>query len=261
MIFVVFLVPLGMYLLLLGHLNRQSRPVFVSGPMDFIGVLCAASGFLFFGGPAVLSGLHESWRSFWLLGETASRESLLAQWRFWVFLFALYFAVVVVGSALVFRRRRAQTSIYNVEPAAVEAALEEVCQRLGLSPIRSGRTYVFGPGLEQARPSSPEGIQPPHALHGVTARRDVPATADEYAGQAAVLEVEPFRATRHVTLTWDPHDSPLRSAVEEELDARLSAAGAPYHDTSLWLTMAGYCVLGVALFTAALLVVRAILAR
>ena len=31
------------------------------------------------------------------------------------------------------------TSIYNVEPALVEAALEEVCQQYGLSPIRSGR--------------------------------------------------------------------------------------------------------------------------
>src|SRR5215210_6898917 len=96
LIFVVFLLPLGLYLLLLGQLNRQPRPVFLSGTLDFVGILFAASGFLLFGGPAVLTSLNESWRQFWLLGEnTISRDGLLAQWQFWVFLSLLYFTVVV----------------------------------------------------------------------------------------------------------------------------------------------------------------------
>jgi len=101
-IFVVCFVPLGLYLLLLGHINRQSRPVVVSGTLDFIGVLFAASGFLLFGGPAILTGLNENWRSFWLLGDPAvSRDSLLAQWQFWVFLWALYFlCIAVLGDGL-----------------------------------------------------------------------------------------------------------------------------------------------------------------
>ena len=100
MIFVVFLVPLGLYLLLLGHFNRQGRPVFVSGPLDFVGILFAASGFLMFGGPAILTSLNESWRSFWLLGDgnAVSRDSLLAQWQFWIFLSVLYFVGVVTVS-------------------------------------------------------------------------------------------------------------------------------------------------------------------
>ena len=264
MIFVVFLVPLGLYLLLLGHLNRQSRPVFVSGPMDFVGVLFAASGFLLFGGPAILTSLNESWRSFWLMGDV-SRDSLLAQWRFWVFLSALYFLVVVIGSGFVLYRRRQMTSIYNVEPAQVESALDDVCKHYALSPIRSGNVYVFGPGLEEPPVPSPEGIQAPHAVAGMTqklARLDRPPNlADEFAGQTAVLELESFRAMRHVTLRWDPADSPLRAVIEQELERRLGEAGAPYHETSIWLSMAGYLVLGTSLFAAALLVTRSILMR
>jgi hypothetical protein len=262
-IFVVFLIPLGLYLLLLAHFNRQSRPIFVSGPTDFIGILFAASGFLMFGGPAILTSLNESWRSFWLLAETASRESLLAQWRFWVFLSVLYFAVVVAGAGFVLYRRRQMTSIYNVEHAQVAAALEEICKEHGLSPIRSGDVYVFGPGLESPPEPSPEGIQPPHAVAGMAqkiARLDRPGSpADEYAGQTAILELETFRAMRHVTLRWDPADSPLRAVIEDALERRLAEAGAPYHETAVWLTMAGYLMLGASLFAAAFLVVRSIL--
>ena len=93
--------------------------------------------------------------------------------------------------------------------AEVDALLDEACKEFGLSPIRSGNVYVFGPGLEAPPPApSPEGIQAPHAVAGMTqkvARLDRPATlADEFAGQTAVLELESFRATRHVTLRWDP---------------------------------------------------------
>lgn len=269
MIFVVFLVPLGLYLLLLGHLNRQPRPVLVSGTLDFIGILFASSGFLLFGGPAILTGLNESWRTFWLLGEhRANRESLLAQWQFWVFLSALYYVAVVAGVAVGFWRRRQLTSIYNVEPAVVEGTLEEVCEGCGLSPIRSGNVFVFGPGFEQVpQPgSSAEGIQAPHALPMLAKRAgprlDVPEKpGDEFLGQSAVLEVESFPAMRHVTLRWEPGDSPLRGVVEADLDRRLAVAGAPYHETGLWLTLAGYAVLGLALGAAAMLAVVALVPR
>jgi hypothetical protein len=269
-IFVVFLVPLALYLLLLGHFNRQPRPVFLSGTLDFIGILFAASGFLLFGGPAILTSLNESCRRFWLLGEnTISRDSFLAQWQFWVFLSLLYFAVVVVGCSFVFRRQRHLTSIYNVEPALVESTLEEICEQYGLAPIRSGNVFVFGPGLEQLPDApSPEGIQAPHSLPTLvqktapSRRLDIPASlSEEFVGQSAVLEVETFQALRHVTLRWDPADSPLRGVLERELERRLGLAGAPYHETGLWLTLAGYGLLCLALFTAVLLVLRTLLVR
>ena len=155
MILVACLLPLAFYLILLGFLNRRRRPVMVWGVWDFIGVLFAASGFLLFGGPAVLSGLHERWRYFWLFGEGTPTTSGTGGWQFWVFLSVLYFAVVVAGCAAVFAGQRRLTSVYNVEPAGVGRALAEVCDQLGLDPVRSGNLYLFG--LALAAPSERPG--------------------------------------------------------------------------------------------------------
>jgi hypothetical protein len=269
-IFVVFLLPLGVYLLVLAHINRQPRPVFVSGTWDFVGILFAASGFLLFGGPAVLSAVSENWRMFWLLGDTAAaRASLLGQWSFWLTLSVVYFVLVVGGSAVILLRQRPLTSIYNVEPDLVEGALEEVCQQLGLAPIRSGGLFVFGLTLEQldVGPDAPGGIQAPHALPYLAPQAEArpverPAgPGEELVGQSAVLEVEPFGLLRHVTLRWEPHDSPLRPVIEAELRRRLVALGAPYHDTAVVLTLIAYGVLGLALFIGFVLVLRLFLLR
>ena len=80
---------------------------------------------------------------------------------------------------------------------------------------------------------------------------------DEFIGQSAVLEVESFRLLRHVTLRWEPSDSPLRNVLEAELDRRLALAGSPEHETSVWLLLVSYAILGATLFLAVLLLVRA----
>jgi hypothetical protein len=268
-IFIVFLIPLGVYLLVLGYINRQPRPVFVSGTWDFIGILFAGSGFLLFGGPAVLSSLNESWRHFWLLGETSgARDNLLEQRLFWLTLSALYFLLVVAGSALILWRQRHRTSIYNVEPALVEAVLEEVCEQHGLAPIRSGNLFVFGLSLDRPAfpPAAPaEGIQAPHALPLLAQKAPVVASGERpdeiLVGQNAVLEVEPFETMRHVTLRWDPADSPLRPVIEAELQRRLQVLGAPYHDTGTILTLIGHGVLGLSLLIGFALVLRQFLMR
>ena len=100
LIFVAFFVPLAVYLLVLGHINRRPRPVLVSGAVDFIGLLFAGSGFLLFGGPAVLSSVNERWRLFWLLGDAGSLTGLDHAWRLGLVLSLLYFVVVVAGIAL-----------------------------------------------------------------------------------------------------------------------------------------------------------------
>ncbi len=269
MIFVLCLVPLALYLLVLSYINRQPRPVLVSGTWDFIGILFAASGFLLFGGPAVLSGLSEGWRMFWLLGESgAVRDSLAGQWIFWITLSALYFVLVVAGSGYALYRQRHLTSIYNVEPSLVAGALEEVCARLGLEPIRSGNLFVFGLALERHAPASPEGIQAPHALPylaagPVAAGKAEPAggPGEALVGQSAVLEIESFRPLRHATLRWDPADSPLRPVIEAELDRRLGVLGAPYHETGAILSLLGYGLLGLSLFAGVVLVLRALLVK
>ena len=259
MIFVAFLVPLALYLLLLGWVNRQPRPMFVSGPIDFVGVLFAASGFLLVGGPAALSAANENWRMFWLLGETASpaEGALEAPRQAWMIVAGLYFVVVVAVCAVVLWRRRAITCVYNVEPAAVDSALAEACARLGLAPIRSGGLYVFGLSAGPGEVRHPEGIQAPHVR---PRSGQAPVRSEEYGGQSGILEVEPFEAMKHVTLRWEPADTPLRAAVEGELERRLAAAGSPYHETAGWLGLMGSSLLVLSAAVLFVLVLRRLMA-
>jgi hypothetical protein len=270
LIFVAFLVPVALYLLILGYINRQPRPMIVSGTWDFIGALFASSGFLLCGGPAVLSSLSERWRAFWLLGEGSTVEALSTAGTIELVLAVLYFLLVIGIAALVLWRRRGLTSIYNVEAAGVEETLVEICSQLGLEPIRSGNLFVFGLSLETQRPRSAhaEAVQaPPH--FPVTQPQDASGTseetgrtaADKSLGQSAILEVESFNAFKHVTLHWEPHDSPLRAVLEAELDNRLGVTPAPYHDTGLWMTLAGFALLALSMLIVFGLVLRSLLVR
>lgn len=259
MIFVVFLLPLALYLLLLGWVNRQPRPILVSGTIDLVGLLFAASGFLLLGGPAALSSLNERWRLLWLLGDSPgpAEGGLDGARQVGLLLAVLYFLAVVAACAAAFRRRRGMTCVFNAEPAVVESALVEACARLGLEPIRAGGLFVFG--LAQESPGSrPVGIPAPHLLP----RRRVsvlPEAVGELAGQDAILEVESFAPMKHVTLRWEPHDSPLRRAVEAELERGLAAAGSPYHDTGAWLGLAGSGLLVLAMAGLLALLLRRLL--
>lgn len=272
MIFVAFLVPLALYLLLIGWINRQPRPLLVSGTLDFIGILFAASGFLLVGGPAVLSSLNERWRMFWILGEggralwmfgesSGISEGLDGARQLWVFLAALYFFVVIVICGWVLWGRRATTAIYNVEPAVAESAIIEACGHLGLTPIRSGNLFVFGLTLDPSH-EPPAGIQAPHVLpRSDHAIKPESSLAEELGGENAILEVEPFPAMKHVTLRWDPYDSPVRPALEAELARRLSRLGAPYHDTGAWLGLIGSGLLALSMLIVFALMLRTLLLR
>jgi hypothetical protein len=264
LIFVAFIVPLALYLLILSWINRRSRPLMVSGVWDFVGILFASSGFLLLGGPAILGSLSERWRMFWLLGEWSNNEGLASIGQFSVFLSILYFFVVILGSGVVFWRQRHLTSIYNVDPPAVENALQETCNSLGLAPIRSGNLFVFGLPVEGPRSvDRPQGIQAPHylPLAGETVKSAVSeeGIADLFLGQNAILELEPFDAAMHMTLRWEPYDSPLRSVLETELDRRLSQMSVPQHDTALWLSLAGTTLVALAVMIVLAQLIRPLL--
>lgn len=256
MIFLAFFLPLGIYLLVLGSLNSRRHPVVVRGLWDFIGILFAASGFLLFGGPAILSSRSEHWRRFWLLGQGRGEE--IAGPEFWVFLSALYFFAVVGGAAYFLWRHRSLTSVYNADAGLVEQVLLEVCADLGLDPVRSGNLLVFGapPGW----PGGPRGVNgtgiqaspyppttgPVHEPGRGSEKVAVsPArTAVALHGPAYVLEIESFPMLHHVTLRWDPADAPGRAALEDELARRLAAQRIPENEVGAWLTVLGCGLLG-----------------
>ena len=240
MIFLAFLFPLAVYLLVLGVINRRRRPLLVSGVWDGIGLLFAVSGFLLFAGPAVFSSLNERWRMYWLLGQAdAALGRPDGAWQLWVFLSILYFALVIGGAVFYFWRQRHVTAVYNVEAEEVEQTVTAICEGLGLDPVRSGSMFLFGlsPGFApKPRGGSSEHIQAPHYLPvaGHEPKETMPATASQplapdsaVVGQTAILEMDSFPLMSHVTLRWDPADAPLRQLIESELSQQLAETPAP----------------------------------
>lgn len=245
MIFLAFLFPLAIYLLVLGFLNRGRHPLLVSGVWDGIGLLFGVSGFLLFAGPAVLSTLSERWRLFWLFGPAVSIAGADGAWPLWSFLALLYFLVVVGGAALYLRRQRRLTAIYNSNAGLVERTLLDICKKLGMEPVCSGGLFVFG---LSGRPEQTAIVTHPSfdrksAVSIERLTRTDPSNPDGGLDQPAILEVESFPLFHHVTLRWDPAASPLRRVVETELSRRLSETLSDESLLGSWLLTLGFLLL------------------
>src|SRR5438876_961395 len=202
LIFLAFVVPLAVYCLVLSAINRRRHPVVVPGPWDFAGVLFAAAGFLLLGGPAILTGTYEQWRLTWLLGRTRYLQGIGENWNFWITLWFLYFVSIAACSALVLWRRRAQTSIYNIEPAVFEEVLIQVLDRLGLEWLHQGPRRV----LLRFR-------EPPFGNAGSVMDPILVPRHSQPTCPWVTLAVEPFPTMRHVTLHWLCPDEAIRLEV------------------------------------------------
>jgi hypothetical protein len=214
------LLPIAVYLLVLAQINRRPRALLVSGPWDFAGVLFAASGFLLFGGPAILTSLslNETWRRFWLLGRDSSglsNDDLLYTLR--LVLFALYFAGMVAAASVLLWKRRRLTAVYNVDPAVIETVLGETFERWRLPFVQTGNVLTFEP--ESAALSAEK------------------APAAALVDQTTTLEVEVSAGMNHATLLWDPPDSRLRREVETQLGRTLAQTPAPASNVGDWLLL------------------------
>ncbi len=241
MILLAFLLPLAMYLLILGSINRRRHPLLVSGPWDFVGVLFAASGFLLFGGPGALSVLNDRWRESLVFGQNPSSSSATESlWHWWLLLMLAYFVIVVGGSALLLWRSRHQTSLYNVDPETVETLLNRIFERLEVRPLHSGDLYYFG-----TTKSGSLSNQAAETAGGCASLKvqTLPVA------QNVILEVETFRRMWHVTLRWEPAHSPVRQEIERELERELAETPVPAQLLGGWLT-----VLAIGLFLLAFLI-------
>lgn len=276
MILLAFFFPLAVYLLVLGFLNRLRHPTLVSGIWDGVALLFGVSGFLLFSGPAVLSALSEKWRMFWLFGKgEAPLAGADGVWQFWVFLSVLYFVLILAGAAYFFWRQRRLTAVYCAEVEQVENALAAICERLDLHPVRSGGLFLFGlslGGTPERRSSNIERIQAPHYLPTAvraagSIAREIPAasagaTTDRIVlEQSAILEVDGFPLMHHVTLRWDPVDSPLRQVLETELRQRLLETSTDDNNLGSWLITLGSILLAFELIGAFFLIVLRLLVR
>jgi hypothetical protein len=261
LLLIVFAIPVAIYLLILAHLNRGTRPVMVSGPWDFAGILFAASGFLLFGGPALLStlNLHETWRRFWLLGKGA--PGLTDDDRLFIVrlaLFAVYFVVVVTASAFLLWRKRRVTAIYNVDPVLLEAVLDQVLERSAIPFAQTGNVLLFGTtqrlgGPPQASSGAPvsEGSSQEAAFYSAPLypRSNVSDNdglsappASHRPQQTVTLTVDAAPTLAHVTLIWNPADSLLRREIEGQLAHALEETAAPGSALGDWLLIVAYAL-------------------
>jgi hypothetical protein len=262
LIFVAFLFPVAVYCLVLGLINRGSRPLMVSAAWDFVGLLFAASGFLVFGLPALLSGFTEHGRRLVLFGRPPSGEGGAWPW-FWDHfdglcssLFAAggavmlaYFAVVVLGSAYVLWRRQGQTAIYNVHPDMLDEVLAGVLDVAGLTWSRAANRYFIGRAEKLAAPTADEvedisqtSILRPEHLPPPAKRGSYPTSAEDIE-RSAYLEVDPSPALCHVTLRWEAQDGDLRKLVEGELERALAEVRTRHNPAGVWLLTIGTVLL------------------
>jgi hypothetical protein len=262
LIFLAFLLPVAVYLLILGSINRRRGPVLVSGTWDMIGLLFAASGFLLVTGPALLSSGYERWRLFWLLGPQGAAAPDDGGQRLWLYLAGVYFLAVLAVAAHLLWRARASTSVYNVEPADLETALAVACDRLGLAPVRSGNLLVFGAAPATAdEAAAAQGAQASATGTLAAPLRQAGAPVSDLSGQSAVLELDAFPAMRHVTLRWDPAESPLRREVETELERALAETLTPESDLGPILSLSGWALLLLSLVGGVVVVLVRVLAQ
>jgi hypothetical protein len=262
LILLAFLLPVAFYLLILGSINRRAFPVVVSGTWDAIGLLFAASGFLLFGGPGILSSMNERWRLFWLLGQSTTTGAEGA-WQFWIFLSVLYYVVVAVGAGVLLWGRRHVTLVYNVEPPLVERALAVVLDRLSASVnvVRSGALYFFNPPIFPVEAGPAPATAASGAAAGITTQlapaagpgprsgglsSDFP-TPNPDLSRPVVLEIDSSPNLRNVTLYWDPADTAVRHEVDAELKRLLEDTPVPPAELGGWLTTIGLGLLGLCL--------------
>jgi hypothetical protein len=221
LIVVGFLLPLGIYLLILGRVNQRYRPLVVSGVWDAVTLLGGLSGFLLLAGPVVLTSLQERWRRLWILGDRSVLENLDIYRPGWILAALGYFLAVVCIAGWIVRRSRPLTVVYNLEPADFAEILVQACDQVGVhcAPCPGGYRLALGE-------------------------------------QGGIVSVERMDSLKNVTLHWSTEALPLRERVEAELRDVLAAYETPDHWAGLWITLAGLSVLTVALLVAMVVAVR-----
>ena len=180
----------------------------MGGTWEFAGVLFALSGFLLVGGPALLGSFDEQTRGLVarrggqprrptpITGYLDRRSRLLLRRR-----------SRRSGVFLLWRRRL--TSVYNVDARALFTALEQTL-RPGPTLRRIGDSFLIGGARARQRPAARrfKRPNPPRPGQPLPTSRPRPEHT---------LHVDAFPVMRHVTLRWEPADSPVRREVEQEL--------------------------------------------
>jgi hypothetical protein len=133
--------PLTLYLCWLATLNRRPKPTVISGTWDFAFVLAGLSGFLVVGGVLLM----DMTTRYFLRGNFGQLFDNWQTYRKTWLLIALGYLVIVIGMASwTLARRSRWLSVYNIELAEAERALEASLQASGLPLNRVGYRWLDG---------------------------------------------------------------------------------------------------------------------
>ena len=209
----VFLFPLGLYFLILAHLNRGRRPVVVPGVWDSAGLLLGVSGFFLYALPEIL----------WALCQRGFRLTSDVAWNRWWMLWAGYYAFVLSGAALMITLRRPKTAVYHVDPELFAGCFNAALTEEGLTHERDGDNITIRAAAVAGTQAAPDGAS--------TAEPPAPSSGGDI---VAELSIEPFPAMCHVTLHWDEYDPQYRRRIEGRLAAALEHAAPQENPASAW---------------------------
>ncbi len=266
--FLVFLFPLGVYLTLLGGINRLPHPVLVSGTWDGVGLLFASSGFLLAVGPAILRGLYE--KSVVLLLSQEEANSMMDVLSQSGLIWGTYYGLVIVGSVVFLVSRRNKEIIYNIEPQQFDGLLIQALERLPVVWARRGRrvflhrtapTVATAPAGPQEMPAIEAGIVaadvvlPVHT--GQAVGREISAVSE--ADSQLTLGIDPFPALYNITLHWKGPAKDLREELEEEFRKVLPTVYTRDNPTGGWLFSVAGVIFGVLVLGFVLILVIAFL--
>jgi len=144
--------PLALYLCWLSSVNRRPKPTVMPGAWDFAFTLAGLSGFLVVGGILLMdfsnrlllrgnfNEIYQGWQKYW---------------HAWL-LISLGYLIIVIGLASwTLARRSRWLSVYNIDLAEAERALEAAMQSAGLPLTRIGYGWLDGTvGIEPYRGGS-----------------------------------------------------------------------------------------------------------
>jgi hypothetical protein len=251
--FLLWLVfPLAFYCLVLGTINRRAQPLVVAGSWDFVGLLCALSGFLLIAGPWMIRQQFDRAEStiYQRDFENAAKDTpkmesdtneeqkkqksveeqvASAQW-FWWKVWVLYFVIVLGGGALLVWGRRKVAVIYNVDGPAFQDVLTRTLERSGLTWHLNGKRLLV--------------------------RAEGPAEFAE-----AECDVDPFPFMYHVTMSWRRDPSGLRRRVEGELAQQLNELHTYDNPAAGWFLGVASCLFGLVIMGVAIVVLGPFLPR
>lgn len=230
-----FLLPVGVYCLLLASINRRGKPVIVSGALDSISLLFACSGFMVATVPMLVAELYL--RS---LGVSSDlHNSVILVPRSWLILLA-YYLMLLTAATLMILWRTHKTMIYNVDAAQFSIVLERTLAGLGLGATANKPRLIITTAT------------PTHEASSTAITETSPPIASPPDGRYAELLVETFPSMCHVTLHWDNYAAETRVQIEEELTKTLDPAAPMDNAAAGWFLSISGLICGVVVMVIAM---------